>query len=159
MNRIKKLWTLSKLFYLHTAHWLVGLTEEEFYIMKGNYCTDLRWNSMAIRSYEKARKESKDPRIFSMLGLCYLRIGKYDKSVENYRIAYVKFKHPKVAVGLVITEYETGNIKRSAEIIDNLNTENELDAADEAALKKLRDLIAKSKQNESKISYHTFPSD
>jgi tetratricopeptide (TPR) repeat protein len=142
MNRIKKVWTLSKLFYLYTAYWLVGITEEEYYILKGNYCVDLRWNRMAIRSYEKARKESKDPRIFSMLGLCYLRIGNYDKSVENYRVAYEKFKDPKVAVGLAIAEYETGNINRSAEIIESLNAENDLDAADEAALKKLKKLIA-----------------
>lgn len=58
MNLIKKLWTISKLFYLYTAYWLVGLTQEEFYIMKGNYCTDLHWNNLAIRSYEKAKVAS-----------------------------------------------------------------------------------------------------
>ena len=149
MNRIKKLWTLSKLIYLYTAYWLVGITEEEYYNLKGNYCADLRWNGMAIRSYEKARKESKEPRIFSMLGLCYLRIGKYDKSVENYRIAYDKFKHPKVAVGLAITEYETGNINRSAEIIESLNTETDLDVADQAALKKLTDRIQQREKGQA----------
>jgi tetratricopeptide (TPR) repeat protein len=152
MNRFKKLWTLSKLIYLYAAYWLVGITEEEYYILKGNYYTDLHWNVMAIRSYEKARKESKDPRIFLALGLCYLRLGKYDKSVENYRIAYEKFKHPKVAVGLAITEYETGNINKSLEILSNLKTEIDLDAADEASLKKLKNLIVKSKQNESKAA-------
>jgi tetratricopeptide (TPR) repeat protein len=151
MNRIKKLWAFLKLLYLYTAYWLAGITEEEYYILKGNYCVDLRWNRMAIRSYEKARKESKDPRILSMLGLCYLRVGNYDKSVENYRIAYEKFKRPKVAVGLAITEYETGNINRSAEIIEILNTENDLDVADKAALIKLKGLIA-NKHDESKTA-------
>jgi tetratricopeptide (TPR) repeat protein len=152
MKRINKLWTLSKLIYLYAAYWLVGITEEEYYILKGNYYTDLHWNVMAIRSYEKARKEPKDPRLFLALGLCYLRLGKYNKSVENYRIAYEKLKHPKVAVGLAITEYETGNINKSLEIIENLNKEKNLDAGDEASLKKLKNLIAKSKQNESKTA-------
>lgn len=149
MNLIKKLWTISKLFYLYTAYWLVGLTQEEFYIMKGNYCADLHWNNLAIRSYEKAGKESKDPRIHLMLGLCYLRIGKYDKSVVNYRMAYEKIKHPKVAIGLAITEYETGNINRSEEIIQSLSIESGLDSADEAAVKKLKDLITNLKQHKS----------
>ncbi len=70
---------------------------------------------MAIRNYTKALIESKDPRIHFMLGLCYLRIRNYHSSVEHFRIAYGRLNNPKVAVGLAITEYETGNIAKSEE--------------------------------------------
>ncbi len=144
---VKSSWTFLKLIYLHARYLLgVGVDDEEFYIAKGNYFTDLNWYYRAIQNYERALENSKSPRLHLALGFCLLRVGRFAESVEHFRVAYKKISQPDVALGLAIAEFETGNIEQSRELVSELeHSENQLYLTNDAALKKLKDKLAKIK--------------
>jgi hypothetical protein len=77
-----RIWSILKLGYLYLCYWFVGFEEEEFYIPKANYCADIGWYNLAVRTYKKALKESKDPLIHAALGWCYSEIKK-NKGVRS----------------------------------------------------------------------------
>jgi tetratricopeptide (TPR) repeat protein len=139
LTPIKVMWIFAKLLYLHTAYVLVGLPEETFHITKGNYLMDLHWFHRAILNYQKALRETQTPRVHLALGFCFTRVGKFQDSVEHYRIAHEKLKQPDVALMLAIAEYETGNLNRCREIVKQLEGhEHELYLNNNAALEKLK---------------------
>ena len=128
MKMIKQIWTLVKLIYIHLVYLFVGLDQEHFHIAKANYFTDLGWFSYAIGNYKKVLKESKDPRVKSALGYCYIMVGNYDKSVNYYREAYEKSKHPDTALGLACAELNKGNIGEGKKVLQILSEkQNELE--------------------------------
>jgi tetratricopeptide (TPR) repeat protein len=136
---LKRIWIVAKLLYLHMAYFFVGMTEEQFHITKGNYFLDLHWFHRAIPNYQKALRETPDPMIHLTLGFCLMQIGKFHDSVKHYRIAYAKLNKSDVALGLAISEYETGNIDRCRELVQQLEgKEHQLYLTNEAALEKLK---------------------
>lgn len=80
---IKRMWIFAKLLCLHIAHVLVGLTEEAFYITKGNYLIDLHWFHRAISNYQKALRETQNSRVHLALSFCLMRVGKFQDSVGH----------------------------------------------------------------------------
>jgi tetratricopeptide (TPR) repeat protein len=124
MDALRRCWTIVKLIYLYIGYWLVGLPQEYFYIKKGNYFADLKWYHRAIRNYKKALQDSDDPHICSMLGYCYSRIGTPADSVEHYSKAHDKIRDPKIDLGLAISEFESGNIDKSEEIMREVRRSN-----------------------------------
>ena len=133
------MWIFVKLFYLHTAYVLAGLPEETFHITKGNYLMDLHWFHRAISNYQKALRETQDPRVHLAIGFCFMRQGKFHDSVEHYRIGYEKLKQPDIALMLAISEYKTGNLNRCRELVRQLEGhEHELYLNNNAVLEKLK---------------------
>jgi tetratricopeptide (TPR) repeat protein len=114
------IWSILKLGYLYLCYWLVGLEEEEFYIPKANYCADIGWYNVAIRTYEKALNESSDPMIHAALGWCYSEIRNDEKALEHYRIAYSKKASPEFGVGLAFAEYTVGNLNEFQKIYSGI---------------------------------------
>lgn len=117
---IFRIWSIFKLGYLYLCYWVVGLEEEEFYIPKANYCADIGWYNVAIRTYEKALNESTDPMIHAALGWCYSEIRYDEKALEHYRIAYSKKASPELGVSLAYAEYAVGNLIEFQEIYSDL---------------------------------------
>jgi tetratricopeptide (TPR) repeat protein len=139
LTPINVMWVFIKLLYLHTAYVLVGLTEEAFHIAKGNYLMDLHWFHRAILNYQKALRETQNPRVHLALAFCFTRVGKPQDSVEHYRIAYEKLKQLDVALMLAIAEYETGDLNRCRELVRQLEGhEHELYLNNNAAFRKLK---------------------
>ena len=139
---LKLIWILIKLFYVHLAYFLVGLDQEQFYIARANYFTELKWYSYAIGNYKKALKESTDPLVIAALGYCYLMVGDYEKSVRYYREAYQKSKTPVISFGLAHAELNKGNIKEAKKVLRKLSEkENELESYHIDELNKLKQKI------------------
>jgi len=139
---LKVCWTLAKVLFLYFSYWLPGITPEEFYIRKGNYLMDLHWFHKAVPTYQKALKETKSPRVHLALGHCLLKMGQFKESVQHFRIAHEKMNQPDVVLGLAISEYETGNIDRSRELIQRLeDADRDFYTRNDAALKKLKGLL------------------
>lgn len=139
---IFRLWSFFKLIYLYLSYWLVGLEEEEFYIPKANYCSDIGWYNTAIENYKKALNESKDPAIHSALGWCYAETGNTEKSVEHYRMAFRRKGSPEIALGLAYAEYNVGNIsefKKLCHYLEDHKPDYRSELKDQ--LKKLKELL------------------
>ncbi len=144
LNPFKYVWIVLKLIYLYLGYCLVGLDDQYFYIAKGNYFSALFWFRRAIPNYQEALRESQDPLIHLALGFCLLRVGRFGEAIEHYRIANEKVKLPDVALGLAIVEYETGNIGRCREIIQELEaSDQQLFLTNNKVLKKIKEKIQK----------------
>jgi hypothetical protein len=82
-----------------------------------------------------------------MLGYCYLKIGSFADSVEQYGKAHNKIRDPKIHLGLAISEFESGNIDKSEAIIREIKTSDyRLDYRDMEALDWLETKIQMAKR-------------
>jgi tetratricopeptide (TPR) repeat protein len=117
-----RIWSIIRFGYLHICYFCLGLDDEEFLISKANYCMDIGWYGLAIKTYKKALNESSDPRIYSALGWCYSELRMDEESVKHYRIAFEKQKSPENAIGLAYAEYSIGNMKAFKNICQYLNS-------------------------------------
>lgn len=144
LHLLKVYWTLTKIFFLYFGYWLVGMAPEEFYIKKANYFMDLQWFDRAAPNYKKALRENKSARVHLALGLCLMKMGQFEESVQHFRLAHKKINQPDVVLGLAITEYETGNFDRSRELVQQLEgTDPAFYKTNDAALKKLKKSLQK----------------
>jgi tetratricopeptide (TPR) repeat protein len=134
--------------YLNLCYFLVGLDDEYYFIVKGNYLKDLNRLQGAINSYQKALRESKDPRVHLALASCLLHSGRYHEAVPHFEMAYKKLNDPDTALGLAIAEYETGNIDRCSELIQDLEGKN-LYLTNDEALKKLKKKIIQTREQQA----------
>jgi tetratricopeptide (TPR) repeat protein len=142
MNILKKCWAILKLMYLYLAYWLVGISEEAFYMGKGNYLIELNAYSRAIRSYKKALSDSNDRNIHAMIGYCHSCIGSHQEAVEYYRQAYKKIPDQSIDINLAISEFEAGNIDESETIINELRGSANMDTSTKETLDNLEARIA-----------------
>lgn len=113
---MKTIWISIKFIYLYLAYWLVGLTEEDFYITKGNYFADLGKYYSAIKSYKKALKEEEMPSLYASIAWCYATVEENSKALEYYRKAHMRIKRHYVTVPLSTLEMECGNIDQCKEV-------------------------------------------
>jgi len=154
MNALGRCWKIVKLVYLFLGYWVVGLPQEYFYIKKGKYFVDLNWYHRAIRNYKKTLRDSDDPHIHSMLGYCYSRIGTPLDSIEHYNKAHDKIRDPKIDLGLAISEFESGNIEKSVEIIQEVRRSNDrLESPDVEALDWLEKRIEMAKKGRKDLTH------
>ena len=112
--------TVIKFMYLYLAYWFVGLTEEDFYISKGNYFADLGKYYSAINSYKKALKEDELFSLYAMIGWCYAALEDNELALKNYRKAYERIKRHDIAVTLARLEMEHGDVNQCRKIFENL---------------------------------------
>lgn len=145
---LKKLWVVAKLIYLNLGYFLVGLEDEYYYILKGNYLKDLNQLQGAINSYQKALRETKNPRVHLALASCMLHVGRYHEALPHFRTAYEKLNDPDTALGLAIVEYETGNIERCTKLIQELEGKD-LYLTNDEALKKMKRKLMQTKQQDA----------
>ena len=142
MDLLYKFLIHTKMIYLYLLYWLVGITQEDFYISKANYLIDLGLFDSAIKYYEKALSESKDPLIYACLGFCYLQKGKYNLAVENYRIAYKKNKLPNTKIGLAIAELNNSNKEESIILYQDLEKDyHKFNERDKEYFSELKNLL------------------
>jgi len=120
---VSKFFTVLKFIYLYIAYWLVGLTEEDFYIKKGDYFADLGLYHSAIKYYQKAIKESEMYFLYALIGWCYLNIENDELALDNYRKAYEKIKKQYVTVPLASLEMKIGNKEHCEEVFKNIREE------------------------------------
>jgi len=154
MNPLRQCWTIAKSIYLYLAYWLLGLTQEYSYIKKAYYFVDLHWYHRAIHNLKKVLRDSDDPHIHSLLGYCYSRIGTPFDSVEHYSKAHDKIRNPKTDLGLAISEFESGNIEKSEEIIEEVRRSNySLDSHDVEALHGLETRIEMAKKGRKDLTH------
>ena len=136
-----RIWNITKLVYLYILYWTVGIDDEEFFILKANYCVEIGWFKAAIQSYTKALNETDDPRILSSIGWCYAELGMNEKSAENYRLAFEKNNAPEFAIGLAFAEYGVGNLTEFIKIYEKIkNTKLEVPPEFNEQLQKLHKL-------------------
>ncbi len=141
---MKLIWISIKLIYLYIAYWLVGLSEEDFYITKGNYFADLEKYYSAIICFKKALKESEMYTLYASIGWCHAAIDNDAKAIEYYRKAYEKIKRHYVTVTLASLEMECGNIDQCKEVFKNIK-ENRDELPEESL--KLYDQVEKYLKN------------
>ena len=120
VHPLNYVWSIIKLAFWHIIYIFPGRPEEWFHIITANEFAKLHWYESAIANYKKALKDSKSVRIYSMLGHCYSKIGRYDEAVEYYRKIYKKSKYHGDLFGLALAEYYMGNAERSYELIEEL---------------------------------------
>lgn len=137
---LKKLWIMFKLTYLHLCYFLVGLDDDYYYIMKGDYLKEIHCLNGAIRSYQKALRDSKDARVHLSLASCLLHSRRFHEAVDHFQIAYNEFNDPNVALGLAIVEYEMGNLERCHQLVQQVEGKD-LCLTNNEALKKLKEKI------------------
>ncbi len=117
---MRAIWITIKFIYLYIAYWFAGLTQEDFYITKGNYFADLEKYYSAIDCYKKALKESEMYSLYASIGWCYTAIVDDAKALEYYRKAYEKIKRHYVTVTLASLEMECGNSEKCQEVFKNI---------------------------------------
>ena len=142
---MKTVWISLKFIYLYLAYWLVGLTEEDLYITKGNYFADLGKFHSAIFAYKKALKESEIPSIYAAIGWCHLSMDEDTKALEYYRKAYEKINRYDVSVTLAFLEMENGNFEECRKVF--INIKEKRDELPDESLKlydQVKDYLAKS---------------
>jgi hypothetical protein len=89
-----------------------------------------------------------------MLGYCYSRIGTPVDSVQHYSKAHDKIRDPKTDLGLAISEFESGNIEKSEEIIHEVRRSNySLDSRDVKALHGLETRIEMAKKGRKDLTH------
>ena len=128
---MRTIWISIKLLYLYIAYWLVGLSEEDLYITKGNYFADLEKYYSAINCYKKALRESEMYSLYASIGWCYAAIDNDTEALEYYRKAYERIKHHYVTVTLASLEMECGNIGKCKDVFKNIK-ENRDDLPEES---------------------------
>ena len=117
---MKTIWISIKFIYLYIAYWLAGLSEEDFYIAKGNYFADLEKYFSAINCFQKALSESEMYSLYASIGWCYLAIDNDAEALKYYRKAHEKIKRHYVTVTLASLEMESGNIQKCKEVFENV---------------------------------------
>ena len=146
MNPFQQIWTIFKLIYLHIAYVIAGLDQEYFYISRANYFIDFGWLGLAIGNYKKALKESNDPQVLGALGWCYTQLDMLERALEYYSEAYVKSKHPNIALGLAYVEYQLGNKSKFQQVLHDIADSNfELDENHHNEVKRLEGLLTEMK--------------
>ncbi len=130
---MKAIWISIKFIYLYLAYWLVGLTEDDFYITKGHYFAELGKYYSAIKSYEKALKEEETPSLYASIGWCYATVEENLKALEYYRKAYRRIKRHYVTIPLATLEMECGNVEQCKEVFKNIKEKR--DALPEESIK------------------------
>lgn len=103
----------SKLVFLYLVYWLVGLDEEEFYVMKGNYLFDGELYAAAAKAYQRALRDTQSPYVTASLGYCYLNLGLHAKAVEHLRRAYSRRTTPEFGTALARALFEAGDLEES----------------------------------------------
>jgi tetratricopeptide (TPR) repeat protein len=119
-----KIKTTLKMIYLYLLYFLVGLSQEDFYVSKANYFADLGYYNSAIKYYKKALSIIKMPTIYSMIGWCYLQQDIFEQASEYYSKAYEKLKTPLIVIGYAISEFELGNYNMSENLCKELNDQS-----------------------------------
>ena len=122
---MRTIWISIKFIYLYIVYWLAGLSEEDFYITKGNYFADLEKYYSAINCYEKALHESEMYSLYASIGWCYTAIDNNTEALKYYRKAYEKIKRHYVTVTLASLEMESGNIEKCKEVFKNVKEERD----------------------------------
>jgi tetratricopeptide (TPR) repeat protein len=151
INPIFYIWSIAKLAYWYIVYILVGLTEDHFQIVKANIFLDLGWYERAIKNYEKALKETKDQRIYAMLGYCYTQTRNFDSAVENFCKITTRNIYPEDYYGYAVAEFHRGNIEKSRELLQEYRssiltmTQEQQDMIDSLASQ-----ISDAKMNEDK---------
>ena len=131
--------------YLYALYFGVGLTQEGFYLSKGNIWLRIDQLDRAIRCYHKSLEADDNPRVRAFLGWCYSRAGNYLAALENYRSAYQKRPRADIALGLASLEFASGDKDRAFVLLRSLqDARGSLDAGLLAELKRLEDKFGAS---------------
>ena len=111
---------LAKVTFTTLGSYLVGLTPEENHWQKGEAWSRVGAYRWAAWHFRKFLTYSDDPRGRPHLGWCYAQMGMLESAIEHYRQAYVRNKHPDVALGLAQLEAELGNVEAARALVQTL---------------------------------------
>lgn len=151
---MKTIWVLLKFIYLYIGYWFVGLTEEDFYITKGNYFADLEKFHSAISAYKKALEESEMSSIYAAIGWCYICIDEEARALEYYRKAYERIKSFHVSIPLAFLEMENRNFEECKKVFINMKeTRDELPDESLELYDQVKDYLKNSKDMGSHPNY------
>ena len=141
---MRSIWISLKFIYLYIAYWFVGLSEEDFYITKGNYFADLEKYYSAITCYEKALRESEMYSLYASIGWCYTAIDNDTKALEYYRKAYEKIKSHYITVPLASLEMEFGNLDKCKDVFEKIQeNRDELPEESQKLYDEVKDYLSK----------------
>jgi tetratricopeptide (TPR) repeat protein len=115
-----KILNVIKIIYYTIAYFAVGLTVEEYHIRKANYWINLGNYRRAIRNYQKSLKESEDSEVRAAMAWCYSQIGMYETSLDHYRKAFERNRHPSIALRLAYAELNVGNLTESERLLKSI---------------------------------------
>ena len=148
----KKTIAVIKFIYLYLAYWLVGLSEEYFYIYKGNYLADLEKYSSAIKAYKKAQKEDELYSVYAAIGWCYANLENNELALENYRKAYEKIRRHDISIALAHLEMEHGEINQCREVFESLKEDrSDLPSDSQKLYDKIQEFLSNSEMTNSSL--------
>jgi tetratricopeptide (TPR) repeat protein len=111
---------LGRVAFTTLANYLVGLTPEENHWRKGEAWGRIGAYRSAIWHFRKFLTYSEDSHVRAHLAWCYAQLGMHESAVQQYRQAYVRNKHAKVALGLAHVETELGNLDAARAVVRDL---------------------------------------
>jgi tetratricopeptide (TPR) repeat protein len=125
---------LATVAYTTLGNYLVGLTPEENHWRKGEAWSRVGAYRWAAWHFRKFLTYTDDPRVRPHLGWCYAQMGMLESAIEHYRQAYVRNKHPDVALGLAQLEAELGNVQAARALVQTREAHRHELSADGVAL-------------------------
>jgi tetratricopeptide (TPR) repeat protein len=118
------LWHIFLLIYYKLAFYTGGLIDDEYYIPAGNTWVNLKNYKRAISNYKMALKTSDISFTRNMIGLCYIKLDKFEEAQLHYSKAYEQKNDILHLIGIAYCKCYLGKLNEAKSIINDIKKNN-----------------------------------